>query len=108
VEKLSKSNLDSKEHKELVDQLNYLVEHKTKLIEKIGKEITDINDSVTKNALYDPLVRIITEYKNLLSGLTVEQLGCLSNFIGFSIVFIILNSIFMIYFGDKIINYFNV
>jgi hypothetical protein len=107
LEQLNKSNLDSSQHKELTNKLNSLSERQTDLVKKMGDEFKDISDSTSKNDIFDSFIQLINEYKEFLSTLSVEHLACLTNLIGFSTIFIVLNSIFLTYFGDKIINYFN-
>jgi hypothetical protein len=107
LEQLNKDNLDFGQRKELTSKLNSLSENQTDLVKKVGNEFKDINDSVDKNSIFDPFIQLINQYREFLANLSVEQLACLTNFIGFSTIFIVLNSIFLTYFGDKIIDYCN-
>jgi hypothetical protein len=107
LDQLNKDNLDPDTLQKIKNELKCLTERQTDLIDKVGKEFKNIDSSIDKNSIFDPFIQIINQYREFLSNLTVEQLSCLSNLIGFSIILIVLNSIFLIYFGDKIINYFN-
>jgi hypothetical protein len=108
LEQLNIDNLDPSQRKVLTSKLNSISEHQTDLVKKAGNEFKDINDSIRKNDLFDPFTQLINEYKEFLSTLSVEQLACLTNFIGFVTIFIVLNSIFLVYFGDKVMDYFHI
>lgn len=73
----------------------------------MSDDVKNINDTYTKNDLFGFIHDFLDWYKEFLSNLSVEQLGCLSNIIGFSIILVAVNSIIFIYFGNNIINYFN-
>lgn len=60
--------------------------------------------NIQENNILGPLYDFIDSYQKMLSTLSTEQLGCLSNGIGFILVFSAFTSIVTILFGEYIIN----
>lgn len=107
IDQINKGGSDSETKEQLLNDLSRNLERNTGLVKKVSDEVKNINDTYTNNDLFEFIHDFIDWYKEFLSNLSVEQLGCLSNIIGFSIIYIAVNSIIFIYFGNNIINYFN-
>lgn len=108
LDQLNKSGLQSQNKEQLFSDLTRTLDRKTELVNKVSDEVKNINDTFTKKKdLFGFIDDFIVWYKEFLSNISVEQLGCLSNIIGFSIIFMALNSIIIIYFGNNIINSLN-
>ena len=60
--------------------------------------------NIQENNILGPLYDFIDSYQKMLSTLSTEQLGCLSNGLGFILVFSAFTSIVTILFGEYIIN----
>lgn len=69
-------------------------------------EDVDSDDPLQMSAL-TPVDEFLKSYKEFLSTLSSEQLGCLSNALGFMIIFIFFTSIVFMQFGDYLINSLN-
>lgn len=69
-------------------------------------EDVDSDDPLQMSTL-TPVDEFLKSYKEFLSTLSSEQLGCLSNALGFSIIFIFFTSIVIMQFGDYLINSLN-
>nr|YP_009690435.1 hypothetical protein Schpa_000046 [Schizopora paradoxa]QEG57215.1 hypothetical protein Schpa_000046 [Schizopora paradoxa] len=66
----------------------------------------EIGYQVSESHVLSPIVDIFNYTQEILSGLTLEQHACFVNGLGFFLVFITLNSLVSAYFGNKIIQYF--
>jgi len=105
VDQLKQSNLDSDKKVELTGDLSRTMERKSELLSRVADEVKSINDTfATKSMIGDDWFNI-TIFREFLSSLSAEQLGCLFNVIGLSLILVIINSIILIYFGNKIIEY---
>ena len=66
----------------------------------------EIASQVSESNVLSPIVDLFNNTQEMLSGLTLEQHACFVNGLGFFLVFITLNSLVSAYFGNKIIQYF--
>lgn len=107
IDELNKGNLDQAKKDQLMDDLKRNIERKTDLVTKVSDQVKNLNDTFTKNDLSGIIQDFINWYKEFLSNLSVEQLGCLANGIGFSIIISAVNALTLTHYGNKIINYFN-
>lgn len=107
IKQLNQGGLDNEKKDQLFKDLSRRLERKNELVNKVNDEIKNINDKLVKNDLSGFIQEFINWYKEFLSNLSVEQLGCLANGIGFSIILSAVNSIGLTYYGNMIINYFN-
>jgi hypothetical protein len=107
IDELNKGTLDQAKKDQLMDDLKRNVERKTDLVSKVSDQVKNIHDTFTKNDLSGIIQDFINSYKEFLSNLSVEQLGCLANGIGFTIIISAVNALTLTHYGNKIINYFN-
>ena len=107
IDELNKGGLDQEKKDQLMQELKRNLDRKTDLVNKVTDQVKNINDYFTKNDLSGIIQDFINWYKEFLSNLSVEQLGCLANGIGFSIIISAVNALALTHYGNKIINYFN-
>ena len=107
IKKINKGDLASENKDQLFQDLNRKLERKNELVSKVTDEVKNLNDKFVKSDLSGFIQDIIDSYKEFLSNLSVEQLGCLANGIAFSIIISAVNTLALTHYGNKIISYFN-
>ncbi len=108
IDKLNKSGLDQEKKDQLVSDLKRNLERKTEVVNRVTHKVKVLNETLNKNDLSGIIQDFISCYKEFLSNLSVEQLGCLANGIGFSMIISAVNALALTHYGNKIINYFNI
>lgn len=90
-------------HSDLINK-NYLENIESTF--KLADSSSLIDYKITESNVLSPIADIYNIVQELLSGLTLEQHACFVNGLGFFMVLSNLNSLVSAYFGNKIIQYF--
>lgn len=77
----------------------------TSIQNNISNDITDLN--LSESNVLGPIKNLIDQYNEFLLTLSSEELGCLTNLFALILIFLCINSLTSIYYGDKLIKWFN-
>lgn len=103
----SKPGLSHQDKTRLISEMKYNLDRKMEVSKKITNEFNDITKDMSHNDIFGFVQEFMDNYKEYISNLNNEQLICLTNVLAFSIIISSLNSLIIAYYGNLIINHFN-